>query len=487
LAWFKSGWAGTHNFKFGYQLNRISNDIFQRYNEPAVQIFPGGSQFYFSAGGTGFDNCAALVATFGPQYGDPAGSNCTGTYGYAVVQDYGSYGYAESFNHGFFLQDAWTLGKGLTINAGMRIEKEYLPGETTAGGFPAKPIQFGWSDKIAPRIGVAWDLFKNGKMKVFGGYGVFNDIMKLNLAISSFGGQYWQNCAYAMMDPNSVSLLNLAFNSGGRYCTGDSTGEANFAGGSTPAGLIFLENANERGTEGVTPGLKPYRQHESVFGVDYELAKGLAFEVRWDRRRLDHVIEDAALFSPAGEEVFTIVNPGQGQNATNTTCDAASGITPVCPGNIPAARSYDGVEFRVTKARGKHWFGMFSYTHSHLRGNYTGLTSTDISDGGGGRNAPNNSRAFDESYFQYNAYGSSSAGVLPTDRPNTFKGYAYYELGHGKWSTDFGLFQYLYQGSPVSSYVDVGYSVIPGNYFAVYTEGRKWANITQDPATGDLP
>ncbi len=27
LACFKSGWGGTHNFKFGYQLNRLSNDI----------------------------------------------------------------------------------------------------------------------------------------------------------------------------------------------------------------------------------------------------------------------------------------------------------------------------------------------------------------------------------------------------------------------------------------------------------------------------
>ena len=83
------------------------------------------------------------------------------------------------------------------------------------------------------------------------------------------------------------------------------------------------------------------------------------------------------------------------------------------------------MEFRLSKAHSDHWFGMFSYTYSKLRGNYTGLTSSDIADGNGGRNAPNNSRSFDEPMFSWNAQGGSSSGLLPTDRPNAFKGYAY--------------------------------------------------------------
>jgi hypothetical protein len=262
---------------------------------------------------------------------------------------------------------------------------------------------------------------------------------------------------------------------------------ANFPGGTTPTGLTFLENVNNRSSstaEPVAAGLKPYRQHESGFGVDYQLAPTVAFEARWDRRRLDHVIEDAALFDSTGSEVFTIVNPGQGPNGTNTTCDPASGTNPACPANIPAARSYDGVEFRVTKSLSQHWFGLFSYTYSHFRGNYTGLTSSDIADGGsGGRNAPNNSRSFDETYFQYNSHGDSSSGTLPTDRPNTLKGYAYYDFKWlKKFTTDIGIFQTIYQGSPVSSYVDVGEGF---NSFPVYPENRgMWQNLTQDPATG---
>jgi hypothetical protein len=132
-----------------------------------------------------------------------------------------------------------------------------------------------------------------------------------------------------------------------------------------------------------------------------------------------------------------------------------------------------------------HWSGMFSYTYSKLRGNYSGLTSTDMTDAGGGRNSPNNSRAFDEPYFQYDAYGKTSNGLLGTDRPNTFKGYAYYQLKEGRVATtNIGWFQVLYQGTPLSSYIDVGGS---GGAYNVYPEGRgKWADITQDPVTGAL-
>jgi len=499
LAWFKSGWWGTHNFKFGYQLNQLSNDIYQRFNEPDINLFVGTGSPYAVQGPVGAANCVGQFNVVTDKSGNV--KSCQGLYGWAEVQDYGSAGYAESRNHGLFVQDAWTIGKGLTINAGIRFDKEYLPAENQPNGAPSTPINFSWADKVAPRIGAAWG---HGKLKVFGGYGVFYDIMKLNLAISSFGGQYWQNCNYAL-NTADLSVLVPAFNSAGRYCSGpDASSEANWASGSTPAGLTFLENQNFRTfpttcttctatQEGVAPGLKPYRQHESTLGADYQISNNLAFEARWDRRRLDHAIEDSAIFNPNIGETFVIVNPGQGVNKTfdgfynflygvSSGCTASS--TPACPDNIPAQRNYDGVEFRLTKAYSHHWAGMFSYTYSRLWGNYSGLTSTDLRDAGGGRNSPNNSRAFDEPFFSWDAAGKSASGLLPTDRPNAFKGYTYYELNEGKRSsTDFGLFSYAYSGSPQTSYLDLGYA-FPGAFPTDVAGRGKWMDITQNPSTG---
>ncbi len=210
VAWFKSGWKGTHNFKFGYQLNRLQNNILQSFNEPYVQVTPGAQGGYSPFSATGTANCAALplFATWG----------CQGQYGYVGVYDFGTGGNVTSFNHGLFAQDAWTIGHGITINAGVRFDKEYLPASTSAG-LKSNPINFNWTDKISPRIGAAWDVFKDGRMKVFGSYGKFYDIMKLNVAISSFGGQYWNICTYALDTP-TISSIVPALNSSGRYCVG---------------------------------------------------------------------------------------------------------------------------------------------------------------------------------------------------------------------------------------------------------------------------
>ena len=497
IAWFHAGRSGTHNVKFGYQLHRNSNFIFQGYNAPLVEVYPGVSTPYSPQGSVGATNCAAVEAVTGY-------ASCVGTYGTVNVNDFGSGGKATGYNHGFYGQDAWTVGKGLTINVGLRVEREYLPAENQPSTEKiTQPINFGWGDKIAPRVGAAWDVFKNNKMKVFGGYGEYYDQMKLNVAISSYGGQYWQECWYALMEPSVSNILPL-LNSNNRYCVGaDSTAQANF-GGTAPSGITFLENQNLRAfpttcptcsstQEGTAPGLKPYAQHDSTFGVDYQLSTNYALEARWDRRRLDHVIEDSAIYNPAVGETFVIVNPGQGVNSTftgfyNFLYGSAPDCSAGCPPNktIPAARSYDGIELRLTKGVSNHWMGMFSYTYSHLRGNYTGLTSSDVADGGGGRNAPNNSRSFDEPYFSWNADGGSSSGLLPTDRPNAVKGYVYYDLPWlRKFATDFGVFQSAYSGSPLTSYLDVGYA-FPSAFPTDIVNRGKWIDVTQDATTGAI-
>src|SRR6185437_11148878 len=488
--------------RFGYQLNRMSNIVNQNGNVPQAFLSLGNAQSYGPSTVSGNNNCALLQAEWG--------GNCAGQYGYVTLTDFATIlsKPAIDWNHAFYVQDAWTVGHGLTLNLGVRIEKETLPvpaGLQQAGVVPPRSISFSWGDKIAPRLGAAWGS-RDGKMKIFGSYGVVNDVMKLLLAQTSWGAQAFENCVYPLGPDSSNSFSNsdLSFvYANSRACpNGGPTTPANFAGGTTPtsltdagSGVSLIENVNFRPWEPVAPGVKPYRQHEFVVGYDYQIGKTWAFEARYDRRRLDHVIEDASLADPFNFEMYTIVNPGEGVNSTidgyanflGSLGDAfgipnfhftpsAFGTCPSCPHLPKAVRNYDGFELRLTKGTSHGWAGMFSYTWSRLWGNYTGLTTTDQTDGGAtGRNSPDTTRAFDEPFYYYGANGKSNNGLLPTDRPNAFKGDVYYTLPWKHMATTFSLFQAAYSGTPLSSFSDIGLACCNEPIESVDIFGRgKW-------------
>jgi carboxypeptidase family protein len=528
VAFFKGGWWGTHNIKVGYQFNRLWNVINQHGNLPLVDVTAAPGIAYGASTVYGGGQCVALAAFWGYTTTSTGKKkpNCWGEYGYVTNSDFatvlknpaGAVVPAIDHNHALFVQDAWTIGHGLTLNLGLRVEKESLPVPPGIGTPNITTISWSWTDKLEPRLGAAWGS-ANGRFKIFGSYGVTNDVMKLLLAQTSFGAQGWDTCNYPLGPDSSgtFSAQDLTFvgNAAGRACpTGPSTTGATFQGGTTPPSLIdshtnvgLIENTNFRPEEPVAPGVKPYRQHEYVAGVDYQIAKDWAFEARYDRRRLDHVIEDASLADPTAFEIYTIVNPGQGVNKTlNGYANFLTGLGAAygpgvpafngdptnqfgtcngCPNNPEAVRNYDGIEFRVTKSTSHGWAGMFSYTWSSLWGNYTGLTTTDQIDGGaGGRNSPDTTRAFDEPFYYFNYKGQSANGPLPTDRPNALKGNIYYAKPWKGMNTTIGLFQVAYQGSPVSAWSDIGYGNgggLPGAVEGTYIWGRgNWVNASVD-------
>ena len=47
----------------------------------------------------------------------------------------------------FYIQDGWKVGRGLTLNLGLRFDQETQPPYDPTR-FPT--VKFGWGDKIAP-------------------------------------------------------------------------------------------------------------------------------------------------------------------------------------------------------------------------------------------------------------------------------------------------------------------------------------------------
>jgi len=454
--------AGLHTFEFGYFQQSQSNNVLNGYQGAIVDLFWGQSYQPLTSASA----CDGVKSQNASLYGAAAGSQCQGLYGYFQVggQAVTNTGSTTQYAHEFYVQDAWQPFRGLTLNLGVRFAQERLPAYDPKR-FPS--LEFGIGQKIAPRIGAAYDLRHNGKIKIFGSYGVFYDMMKMNLARGSFGSDYWHQCTYALDTTNFSSIIPTDFSGdGGCPASGPAPG----------VNARFIENLDLRATKadprdpGIDTHMDPMKQHEITGGVEWAVSSNWGFEARYSHKRLDNAIEDMSLTDSLG---YYIGNPGSAyadilHRPVSIPCVPVAGFTCTpdaggnyydttpfcaeCPHAVPAIRKYDGLEFRYFKrpTNGK-WFVQVSYTYSKLRGNYSGLVNTDPTDASGGRHSPNTSRAFDIPTMTYLPSGKKDDGPLASDRPNAANIFASYPVKWFAGVTNFGVSQTLYQGTPIST------------------------------------
>ncbi len=414
---YLTNWFGQHHsFKGGYALNRLKNDVKDDYTNGRFQILWGEAISRGSVQGV------------------------RGTYGYYIWRDGVRHdSQVTSRNQGFYVQDSWQVAKNVTLNLGIRLENEFLPPYTKVvnGNKVPNPISFGWGDKVAPLVGGAWDVFGNGKWKVSASYGQYYDLMKYELARGSFGGDYWHDHYYRLNDPD-LSKLALATPSA-------------LAGG-TPQ-VLDVDNRsvpiNAQGQlDGIDPAIKPMSTRQYSVGLDHEIKPGMVFNVRYTRNRLVRGIEDIGYLDKDENEIYIIGNPGFG--ATDAKKFTSPQGVPLTP---KAVRNYDGVEFRLDGRFSEGYLKRLnynaSYTYSRLYGNWPGLANSDEN----GRSDPNVSRAFDLNPGNFNSKGQNAIGLLPTDRPHTFKLFLNYSQPWGGKSgeTLFSLNQIAYSGTPFTS------------------------------------
>jgi len=475
LSYIKSGFFGTHNFQGGYSFTHTRNDLLSAYNTAEIDLYYGADYTV----GTSATACNAIIAANVAKYGSSAANHCRGNYGYFIVHDgVDNIGTARGNNSSIYIQDGWQVGKtGLSINAGVRFDSEYLPPYSPG----ASSISFGYDQKVGPRIGGAYDVFHNGKLKAYASYGQFYDIIKYSLPSGSFGGQYWHDCAYAWDDYNYNTILPTSPNNHSCPTSGAAPG-VNV--GSFIENVDYRKNIIDTQDPGVDPNIKPMKKHEFIAGSDWAITPTLSFSARYARNRLDNTIEDIGASDNLG---FYIGNPGPGYGDTLHRTLYGSGLTapicPSCPVQPKAQRNYDGLELRVNKTVANKWFVSAFYTYSKLTGNYPGLTSTNISDGNGGRQSPNNNRSFDEPQMQFTSHGTYFGGPLPTDRPNAFQGFASYRQNWFGGESQLGFSQSFYQGTPVSTC----WPTLASTSSCQYVEDQgNWVNLHRDGATGNV-
>ena len=448
-SYFINNFGGQHSFKFGYELGKIKNTVSQGYVNTGVVTLQYGRDFNFY-GVSG--SCAAIP-------------NCIGI---GRMQRFGTQGVASNKTQSIYFQDQWKPVSNLSLNLGVRIESENLPGFNTGSGNVGVPINLGWGDKIAPRLGASFDPFKDGKTKIFGSFGLFYDRLKFELPRGSFGGDFYRRDYFPILSTNPEYTFYTPARILGSFTDPVGGGDPSTAGGLSifqsdfriPSNLPASTYASLGLPLGaVDPDLKAFRQSEFTVGLQRELNKEFVFSARFTRKNVDHTIEDQANLGFFEAESYIVGNAGEGL-AFDTR--KAAGVVK----QTTAQRLYNALEIVLTKRLSNNFYFNANYTLSSLYGNYSGLASSDevSATTGLGRTSPGVNRFFDYAINGFTATGEKDNGRLASDRPHVFNAFGGYSFDWWKSktnSTDFSLFTSIMSGTPQTTFVGIVATSVP--------------------------
>ena len=367
-------------------------------------------------------------------------------------KQYGEFGKADSNRLALYLQDSWTIANKFTLNFGVRLESENVPSfnddlEEFAQYVGQDVMKFELGDKISPRLGFVYDVMGDSSLKIYGSYGVYNDVMELDMALGSFGGMRWISDFYYLDPPVINQWMNV-----GKL----------LPDGTRDYSMLRYRRAVDYRYQSwgyVDPNLKPMAQSEMTLGIERKINDNLSLSVRGTWRKLIRTIDDVGVQVPndAGgfDEVYYIANPGYGWAAPISQGGKFSDDFWPTP---KAQRDYKALNLSFEKRMSNNWMGGINLTLSRLYGNYTGIVSADevnTMGTGFGRPDGNVTRYFDVWWMSYTQDGKQTKnnGLLATDRPIVAKAYGSYAFPFGL--TVGGVFNWM-KGTPRTTewYVD---------------------------------
>jgi hypothetical protein len=308
--------VGRHAFKFGGEANRVHDII----DNPALF---GGQYQYSSALAIGRD----LV--------NPGSKNYT-----SYSQNFGLSRFTyNTIDYAAFVQDQWKPHQRLTINYGIRWDKEAMPSPFAAN--PAIPETQSLpvdNRSFGPRVGVAYDPVGGGRMVLRGGYGMYYGRIPNGLLANALQNTGLLDPAHATIalvlqpsDPNGPVYPNLlpGLPSNGSF-------------GSTVTRLA--------------KGFARPRVQDFTVGVDRELIAGLVLSVSYMYAKGDHleITVDDNLPAPTFQRTYQL--PG----GSTIMLPFSAGITRTAAGvtqNVNAARPNPGAgAINASHSTGESWY-----------------------------------------------------------------------------------------------------------------------------------
>jgi hypothetical protein len=287
--WFLMAGERGHNVKVGYDFQNL---------ESASQFDYPNKQLYI------VDNY--IQATKTPVFG-PNSSR----------EDYDS-GPSISTGkiHAIFARDKFELTDRLSVEAGVRLEKQ-----TGASDVGASTVD---ATIIAPRLSGTFDLSGDGKTLLTGSYGRyhasiiqgFSDAFAQVAQQSNYNNNVWNGTAFVFSNRVQVS------------------------------GSSFAPNLD----------LKPSHVDEATIGFQRQVGQSMAAGVRYIHKVWGNIIDDTRTFNPDSSINRQVLNYD------------------------PAERNYKGIQFTAEKRFSNNWNAAASYTYSVTKGNHFADNFTSLGD-----------------------------------------------------------------------------------------------------------
>ena len=344
-------------------------------------------------------------------------------------------------NTTLYLQDRWTVSSALTLNLGVRWDRQEIIDSSGVKQIDLKK-------DFAPRLGFVWDPSGTHRSKVYGSFGRFYEQIPMDLVIRSFSYERQPNIInYSPTDTHP-----------------DPAAEADFE---TPSKILggFTEPSD--------PNIRNQYVEEYILGAEREVVKDVAVGVKGIYRSYGRVIED---FLCIDDGTYCIGNPSQGIMSRVYTLDYSQTFPAPRP-----VRIFRGIQFDVTKRFSNNWQALASYIYSTLEGNYDGEFAPYTNVGAD----PNISAAYD--YYDFFTDGKNlskitNRGYLSNDRRSQFKVSGIYMT---PFKLAIGVSAYYRTGTPLSR---MGFSDAYTRYEFFLTqrgsEGRTAATYEADVHLG---
>lgn len=437
-------WVGKHELSYGFQHFKVTyNDNFN-YTGPGITEVNDYTPFW------GMTSMGGSVVRWHRTAADLNGNGIEDDFLYRAQMFMNSQAKeTEQKYYAYWIQDNWQLTDYFMLKLGVRLDQIHMEGGdniaivpnpigTDADGntmyglghfatAPSRSMKI--NDEWAPRVGFTWDVFHNGKSKLYGFHGWYYERIPNTLAIRALTTEFFHFAYYTDYQ------LTQPYNYPG-YAYTYGIGETKITGG--PDGSKIKGSFNK----------------ETILGLQYELKPDLNLGARLIYRELGRAIEDISL---DGASTYIVTNP-----------DAWTDVWAADPFGRPGyqwrfpkpTRIYKALELTVDKRFSNNWQMGGSYVLSRLHGNYEGLFSND-----NGQLDPNITSKYDIPSLLENAYG-----LLPNDRTHVLKLYGSYSF---PWGLDLsGNFQ-LQSGTPISKLgADDAYGLNEGFCATRGTAGR---------------